>query len=614
MATLPSHARGPLRPLLFAFFLIGCINLMPREAEARQVVVYDTVRVAFQDGVSPAASYSGTRDTKLRSDAATTAFGDANFLEVDAGPDYASLISWDLSSIPDSASVIEATLVLNVTNVSTASYQLYSVLRSWDESSATWNEFSAGLPWASPGADGDQDRTRLSLTDIDGPLLGTLRIPLGNDGRQIVQDWISDPSSNNGFVVQNFDTADDGLDFSSREALLPEARPRLELTYGIDSGARLASPPEALFDVNNIRGIGTGEVELDASPSNLPGTAITSWVWDFGDQAMGIGQTASYSYAAPGAYEIRLTVTDTLGVSDTSTRIIIVDEGEEAQASFQQGMFPLPSYEGATDTKVREDQASTNFGNDVSLFIDGSPLYATLMRWDLTAIAPGVEVTQATISYEVVDATSDQYSMYPALSPWVETEATWMISGSGAPWAFEGANGTSDRGEEPLGVISGGELGTVSFDFNQLGREWIARWINEPATNHGLVIQNFDGAEDGLDFLSSEAPDERVRPRLDLSYQVAHHVNQPERLAFDAWPNPFGNDVSVMINTDIRHPVELELYDILGRRILSDTISPARFRTGVKLDTSFLSAGVYAVVLTEHGDWVSETKMITKGR
>lgn len=572
-----------------------------------------TFSIAFQDGVAPSTDYTGTRDTKLRSDAPSTAFGSSDFLEVDAGPDYAALVGWDVSSLPDGAIIRDASIVLHVTNVSTTTYHLYALNVPWEEASATWNDRSSGTPWSTPG--GQADRAATVLAEVEGSTLGELRIPLGTAAVEVVQGWVENPTSNHGFMIENFDTGDDGLDVSSREAAEPALRPRMELSYVLATTIERPAAPEALFELRNQRGATRNQVTVDGTAASQPGTAIVSWQWDFGDQTTAIGPEAIHTYVDPGTYEVSLTVVDSVGASDTSTRIVIVDEYDDnpagSQASFQQAVHPLPSYQGAADVKLQADAATTNFGNDVSLFVDGSPFYSTLMRWDMTAIAPGIEVSRASLTFEVVDPTDDVYQIYPLTVPWSETEATWEESFAGQEWTLAGAEFEGDVVGESMGTFTGGTNGSNIIEFNDTGLAWLGRWINEPETNHGFVIQNFLNAENGIDFLSSEAPDSLLRPRLDLTYRMAHHVNLPERVEFGAWPNPFRNELNVAVRSDLSHPVDLELYDMLGRRVVSQTLDPASFGD-VRLDTSFLAAGVYALILTEHGTRVSTTRLVAR--
>ena len=51
------------------------------------------------------------------------------------------------------------------------------------------------------------------------------------------------------------------------------------------------------------------------------GMGIVAWDWDFGDGNTGTDSTVSHTYTSPGDYTVTLVVTDTLGCTDTLTRI-----------------------------------------------------------------------------------------------------------------------------------------------------------------------------------------------------------------------------------------------------------------------------------------------------
>ena len=66
------------------------------------------------------------------------------------------------------------------------------------------------------------------------------------------------------------------------------------------------------------------EIGVDASGSTDEGS-ITSYAWDFGDQTVGSGVTASHSYTASGDFVIKLTVTDDRGGRTEATRTVHVE-------------------------------------------------------------------------------------------------------------------------------------------------------------------------------------------------------------------------------------------------------------------------------------------------
>ncbi|BCU79279.1 Ig-like domain-containing protein [Luteolibacter sp. LG18] len=183
--------------------------------------------VSFQDGVS---SYTGTRDTKIKSDAATTNFGTNTTLEIDGSPDYAGLVSWDLTSIPAGKTVTAVTVTFNVTDPGASAYELYALKRAWSETTATWNIASTGVNWQTAGANGANDRETTVLGSLAGTANGLKTITLNASGIAKVQSWINTPSSNYGFVILDYANTD-GLDLNTREIGTVASRPKITVTY-----------------------------------------------------------------------------------------------------------------------------------------------------------------------------------------------------------------------------------------------------------------------------------------------------------------------------------------------------------------------------------------------
>ncbi len=77
-------------------------------------------------------------------------------------------------------------------------------------------------------------------------------------------------------------------------------------------------PPTAV--VNGPTGAETGELRTFDGGASQPGTggAIVDYAWEFGDGGTANGQVVNYSYAAPGPFSVRLTVTDEQGGSDVA--------------------------------------------------------------------------------------------------------------------------------------------------------------------------------------------------------------------------------------------------------------------------------------------------------
>jgi len=64
--------------------------------------------------------------------------------------------------------------------------------------------------------------------------------------------------------------------------------------------------------------------------SEDPDDDVVSWEWSFGDGATASGPSADHAYAAPGSYDVTLTVTDAAGNRASTTRTVEVADSQAA--------------------------------------------------------------------------------------------------------------------------------------------------------------------------------------------------------------------------------------------------------------------------------------------
>ena len=208
----------------------------PIATDSQKQFQYNIITDSFQDGVAPTAGYAGTTDTYMSSNAPTSNFGSSAMLLLDgddpgrSGNDLASLLKWDISSIPPGSLVDSAQITLDVFNSTTGVYEIYELKSNWVEAEASWNVFAVGSGWQTPGAQGPLDRGSLVLGTISPAFSGSYSISLNAKGLALVQSWIDDPATNNGIIIANSSTTG-GLDVRSRKYGTAAQRPKLTVTY-----------------------------------------------------------------------------------------------------------------------------------------------------------------------------------------------------------------------------------------------------------------------------------------------------------------------------------------------------------------------------------------------
>ena len=195
-------------------------------------------RVArFQDGASPSSAYLGTHDTYLsenQPDQNEATQGADDMVDGDepggTGDHAFTLIRWDLAGLEPGARVLAVQLTFNVMNASAGQpYTAYLLRRDWTEGEATWRQASAGNPWETAGAQGSGDRGVDAIFGLAPTGEGLLTRTFGDAGVAAAQQWVDDPASNHGLILQG--TSKDGIDLSSRENAKPALRPLLTITY-----------------------------------------------------------------------------------------------------------------------------------------------------------------------------------------------------------------------------------------------------------------------------------------------------------------------------------------------------------------------------------------------
>lgn len=452
----------------------------------------EPVTLVFKERVSPDISYQGVADTHIALYEPTTNFGDYPTMRVHPASSgrERGLIKFDISVIPTSATVLQATLYLYAWYWSYTfpiNISAYRVIKHWNEREATWERATSTTFWHTPGCNDpiyDYDPTSAVSTTVSNN-----RQYYSWDITQMVQLWVANPLANEGVLLVG-----DGLSvqyqFRTSEIDSPDLRPYLVVTY-------LPSAPSP-----------TPTSTPTATPAYSPTPTKTS-------------TPAATNTPTPTATPTR-TLTSTPTRTATPTRVSTeTPVTTPEQRIFQQEWSPFVSYSGTTDTSLALYRPDDAWGNEESLRINGrdNGVERVLIRFDLEGYIPAnSQILSAKLSlfaWSRRTFSGIRVSAFEALRYWDEATATWNNASVFEPWTSPGCDAVgSDR--------AGALLASTFVYFTNKFYDWdvtslVQRWVNDPSTNHGILLlgQNVDQE---VRFYSSEWRVPQQRPKLTVIY------------------------------------------------------------------------------------------------
>ena len=294
------------------------------------------------------------------------------------------------------------------------------------------------------------------------------------------------------------------------------------ITVTVNDPGNISPTVNLTSPANNATFTAPASVWLAANANDSDGT-ITRVDFYQGASLLFSDAVAPYEFnwtgVAAGTYSLTAKATDNSGTTVTSSSVSITvnPPGGTTIVTLQQG---ANGYSGMTDTTIRSDATKTNYGTATTLLADGSPDYAILMRWDLTSIPAAKTATQVSLTFNVVDPSSQVYKLYALKRSWTESNATWTnaSSGNGNRWQTAGANGANDRETTEMGTLSAAANGSLTTTLNSHGLAKVNAWIDSPSSNFGFVILDYS-MTDGIDLTSSEGTTLSQRPALTITHQ-----------------------------------------------------------------------------------------------
>ena len=175
-------------------------------------------------------TFTNPEDSYVRETSPTTNYGSEETLIADGvSPDpdnglygeVATIVKWDISSIPSGVTITGVSVTLNFLDASSAPYHFFSQDSVWSEGSVDWNDLNSGPD---------------ILGSVPAFTFGSVTLNLNATGLALVQGWVDGSLPNNGFALRTGGT-NNGIIMDSKDSTGPP--PILEITYD-NTGQTLA--------------------------------------------------------------------------------------------------------------------------------------------------------------------------------------------------------------------------------------------------------------------------------------------------------------------------------------------------------------------------------------
>jgi predicted phosphodiesterase len=193
-----------------------------------------TIEITLQQGLN---GYSGAEDTSIYKYNVDASYYQDDVIRVGQKQQWATLLRYDLSSIPSDAVITRAALRIYATGWSETGVGVnaHAVLRSATLSETTWSRAQSGNAWAVAGCESTSTDRR--ATAESGAMVSDIGAWSTFPVTSVVQEWVSGSLANNGLLLRApWPKYTDGINFASSQCDDLTLRPRLEVTYYIPNG------------------------------------------------------------------------------------------------------------------------------------------------------------------------------------------------------------------------------------------------------------------------------------------------------------------------------------------------------------------------------------------
>jgi uncharacterized repeat protein (TIGR01451 family) len=187
------------------------------------------------------------------------------------------------------------------------------------------------------------------------------------------------------------------------------------------------------------------------------------------------------------------------------------------------------------DTYVRQDAATTNYGNAAEMETqpESGEFRHSLVQFEMGVLPPGAIITSAVLSLTVTNDRNNHFDQVRRMNTaWTETGATWNRRNGINPWAGGGAFSAADYGTTVFGTITP----TVQQVYTVGVTSAVNDWVNNGVPNNGFVLLSTGSDNGQAKYATKEETTISERPALIVQWFLPPATTAPVRTQLSASP------------------------------------------------------------------------------
>ncbi|MFH0895246.1 MAG: PKD domain-containing protein, partial [Bacteroidota bacterium] len=313
--------------------------------------------------------------------------------------------------------------------------------------------------------------------------------------------------------------------------------------------------------------------------------SVVSWLWNFGSHGVFISSSPLVLFDSTGVYSFTLTVNSNAACSKSMTDFITVFPSPVADFTFSPEYGTAPLDVDFTSSATGANTYLWSFGDGTSSSLQ-NPQHSYLVNGDYNVVFIATNGYNCSdTSLNLIQVMNPNVDM-AALSASAQLDGNYLIVNG----VFRNYGNRAVKKADLFLDVPG---------FPPVREEWTGNLQPGVSMNYSFKTQMFSLQVPSYLCISVKNPDGIID--LHPLNDMACYSQTDSLFVSEPFPNPASGDVSLAVVTPFSDELAVAVYDVVGKLVISQTITSVEGVNNLHLNTATLSIGLYTIRVQYRG-------------